>query len=314
MKVDIGHSKVADVAELQALWVEAFPEDLNSPFVEWFFANRYTEDSSYILKIDGELAAMAFFTKVQMNIGGESVEVPYIVGVATAAKFRMQGASKGLLQFMFKDLAKRGYEFCVLKPFKASFYQKMGFEFFCNMLEMNYDFSTLPVKKLAGNVDFVQHFEHQAAVLDMMPIYEKWVLDWDIYVERNLDQQTAIMKDHFEDGGQLKVILVDGKAAAYVMYKSSVNGVYIRELAYENFAAGGELLECLVQEHRWDNPKAVICLPDVVNSRKMLPKTLDGYSIRPFAMVKPLTKGDLWCYNLDEEVLREQNIHFHEFF
>ena len=306
--VTISHPKAADIPALQALWRESFAEDKEGDFVPWYFANRYNRPLAWVLKASGQPAAMAFAPLCSLNVGGRVLSVPYIQGVATAPQYQLRGFCRLLLNRVFKDLAAAGYPCCVLKPFLAEFYQKFGFRFFAYLREYRLDFNNCFLLPPNGNFRTVHYLNPADAAADTAAVYAQWLHGRHAYALRSAADFRLLLEDHLADRGMLLMAYQGDFPAAYALYTTTADGIFIRELAFANASAAEELLRLLAHDYREDTPRCLLIMPDDARLCRLLPQTNAGWQILPFAMVKPLTAAGKECYN------QLENAYFYEYF
>ena len=79
----------SEYGKCRPLWEEAFPEDSKS-FADYYFSEKLP--GSKVLAIEGgKLLTMAHLNPYTISVNGKKWELPYIVGVATAADQRHKG-------------------------------------------------------------------------------------------------------------------------------------------------------------------------------------------------------------------------------
>ncbi len=317
------HPLPADVPGLQALWRASFAEDREGDFVPWYFARRYDPARCWLLAdnsgANGQIVAMCYAPPVRLcTANGAEVETAYIQGVATAESWRRRGLCRRLLAAAEADLKAAGVPFCVLKPFDPSFYQPLGYRFFSYLRRYNLDFSDHFLSGLAteqqvlGEDWRLEHWlrpgEPEAAGA-VAAIYRQWCQKIDCCALRNEQGCRLLLEDHQDDGGLLLLARDNaGQPAAYALYTTTADGIFVRELAYARRRAARALLLALGADYREDTPAAVIIQPDDGRLASILPQTLAGWQTLPFAMFKPLTIGADECYNAI------RNGYFYEYF
>lgn len=76
--------------EIMELWDYCFEKN-NTPFFKWYF-NEYCLKENTIIggfdEADGKLMNMLHLNPYVINLRGRAVQMPYIVGVATAPEYR----------------------------------------------------------------------------------------------------------------------------------------------------------------------------------------------------------------------------------
>ena len=105
-----------EYGKCRSLWEEAFPEDSKS-FADYYFSEKLP--GSKVLAIEGKegkLLTMAHLNPYMISVNGKKWELPYIVGVATAADQRHKGYMRQVLYKMLQDLKQEKKPFCFLMP------------------------------------------------------------------------------------------------------------------------------------------------------------------------------------------------------
>lgn len=306
--ITISHPTAADLPAMQALWRVSFPEDAEGPFVPWYFANRCRPDLAWLLKLNGEPAAMAFAPTTQMTVPGARITVPYLQGVATAPGLKNQGLCRALLKQVLAELTAAGYPFCVLKPFNAAFYQKFGFQFFAYLREYRLDFNDCFLLPPSGELRLAHYLNPADAAADCAAVYAAWQAETFCYAARSAADFRLLLADHLADRGMLALAYHAEKPLAYALYTTTPDGLFIRELAYTRAAAAEELLRLLAHDYREDTPKCLLMMPDDQRLCRILPETNAGWQVVPFAMYKPLTAAAQECYN------QIRSVYFYEYF
>ena len=102
----------SEYGKCRPLWEEAFPEDSKS-FADYYFSEKLP--GSKVLAIEGgKLLTMAHLNPYTISVNGKKWELPYIVGVATAAHQRHKGYMRQVLNQMLRDLNQEKKPFCFL--------------------------------------------------------------------------------------------------------------------------------------------------------------------------------------------------------
>ena len=119
----------SEYGKCRSLWEEAFPEDSKS-FADYYFSEKLP--GSKVLAIEGEegkLLTMAHLNPYMISVNGKKWEMPYIVGVATAADQRHKGYMRQVLYKMLQDLNQEKKPFCFLMPAAEAIYRPFQFAF-----------------------------------------------------------------------------------------------------------------------------------------------------------------------------------------
>lgn len=309
-KIVIRPPQQQDMPAMQSLWRSAFPEDRDGAFVPWYFTHRFRADRAWLLLAEGRLAAMAYAPDVTMQINGRKIALPYVQGVATAEEFRRRGYCRRLLSHMKRKLAEMGYPVWLLKPFKAEFYQPLGFRFFAYLRRYNLDFNECFLQPPEDNFHLVHYLNPPAAAHDAAQIYAGWLRRFPVRARRSEADFRLLLTDHMADRGMTLIAYRNKTPLAYALYTTTADGVFLRELAYTSGRAGQAILSRLAADYREDTPKCVAIMPDNPTLCRLLPETNAGWQVLPFAMYAPLTAAGRECYNL----IMNSPAYFYEYF
>lgn len=122
-KIDI------EVCEIKKLWLEAFPEDDETTF-ESYSRGRLANAECFVYICQHELASMAF--SITSNMVGtnnrDSETVDFIVGVATAQKWRGRGFASVILRKIAQQAQLCGCNCLMLSTYIPQFYAKLGYK------------------------------------------------------------------------------------------------------------------------------------------------------------------------------------------
>ena len=112
------------IAELQALWQEAFGDSPEA--VETFFATGFSEDRYHCILEKGVPVSALYWFDCQL----EGNRIAYLYAVATAKSHRGNGLARKLLESAHTILKDKGYAGAVLVPGNEqlfAFYEKLGY-------------------------------------------------------------------------------------------------------------------------------------------------------------------------------------------
>lgn len=118
----------ADLAEAKAIWELRF--DDSPAFVGWFFAERFSPETSFCAVEDGRIVSIAHGSVMQLRMRGVSLPALMVSGVATLPGFEHRGLMKQVLFAMFSACKARGIPLAFHKPSHFSIYRAVG-EFPC---------------------------------------------------------------------------------------------------------------------------------------------------------------------------------------
>ena len=186
-----------EYGKCRSLWEEAFPDDSKS-FADYYFSEKLP--GSKVLAIEGEegkLLTMAHLNPYMISVNGKKWELPYIVGVATAADQRHKGYMRQVLYKMLQDLNQKKKPFCFLMPAAEAIYRPFQFAFIYDQPvwkpeeELEKDLEKCPVD-LAKKAETAAH----------------WLNDWlekhyEVYAVRDKAYMELLKKELESEAGEV---------------------------------------------------------------------------------------------------------------
>lgn len=109
---------------------------------------------------------------------------PNICAVYTEEEYRGQGLAKYLLDFICADLSKQGIDTTYLLTSHTEFYEKCGFEYFCDVKEDGGDTARVyrRISKCGESMAALKTFLDDAGRLTVLPAKRKMKLHFLVYV------------------------------------------------------------------------------------------------------------------------------------
>lgn len=111
------------------LWKLCFGDSDN--FIDFYYANRYREDETALLLLDGEILAMLTMLPVRLEASGQSYDSAMLYAIATHPEYRNRGYAGLLIDFAHRYLHKNRIVFTFLVPagkLLFKFYQRLGYQ------------------------------------------------------------------------------------------------------------------------------------------------------------------------------------------
>lgn len=118
-----------EIQAIKRLWLEAFPEDDEAAFTS-YFQGRLAGAKSFVYMCQKEVASMAFSLPASM-IGADNSslnKVDFLVGVATAQKWRGHHFASQILQTIAHQAQIRSCHCLLLSTYIPQFYLKLGYQ------------------------------------------------------------------------------------------------------------------------------------------------------------------------------------------
>lgn len=320
-KIVKGNKKYEE--QMKKLWAECFPEDKDSGFIPFFFANLYQREQTYLAVYEDTLCAMVYAPQMKYRFCGVDFTVPYIQGVATDPKFRRLGLANRLLAAALRDLNLQGAPFGILKPFNVDFYAKSGWRLFASLTKMplsqvkipqNYLQKTQPlIAEIKNNKQNIKQY-----IEDLAAVFEFWQRNsGNAYPLRSHRAWELLLQDHFNDGGRVFGVFYGDKLSAYSLYLEEETAITLRETAYGSQEALYLLLDFL-QNFCGKKQKAIMHLP--VNSPLLTESNRRQASTEPFAMLRVINcetllsaldfgigKEEMLYLQITDEVIKNNN-------
>ncbi len=142
-----------DKEKFLRFWVENFQDTAEE--ILPFFRDIFPHCTVYRAEEDGALCATLYALPQEMRVGGKSLPMVYIYGVATAKNRRGQGLATRLFAFAEEDLRQRGVGGAVLVPAGEHlypFYEKLGYSVFCRRKPVLLPAGDTEIAKISADV------------------------------------------------------------------------------------------------------------------------------------------------------------------
>lgn len=228
-----------DAEDIRKLWQYCFDDDEN--FVQWYFREYYQAENTLGLYDHGRLAAALQIIPYSIMMRQKSLSCGYVVGVSTAPQDRGQGLSGQMLVGALEIMRERGQVLSLLMPFAGEFYYRYQWQFAYFKQQV-----TLPLDKLRtlrkpyGRLVLTE----AAKVLpELAKVYEAFCATRNGYVLRTPANWQHLLADLSLQQGFCVMLYHDATPEGYALYVKKGGDIQIVEMAYENFAARGGLLD-----------------------------------------------------------------------
>lgn len=121
-------ANIADVAELKALWSQAFGD--SQAYIDDYFANIFQADHTLVLQIEGIIVSMLTRIPVSLHIRGISYPGKMFYAIATKGDYQGQGLASALIKYANQLETEAGQDFSVIVPAGPDlfpFYERQGY-------------------------------------------------------------------------------------------------------------------------------------------------------------------------------------------
>ncbi len=119
----------ADLGDAKKIWELRFHDSLS--FIEWFFSERFSPDTSFCAEEDDHIVSIAHGSLMQLRIRGVVLPALMVSGVATLPGYEGRGLMKQVLLAQFSACKARGVPLAFHHPSHLSIYRAVG-EFPCS--------------------------------------------------------------------------------------------------------------------------------------------------------------------------------------
>lgn len=120
--------RAADKQQAMDIWELRFDDSLS--FIDWFFTERFSPETSFCAEEDGRIVSVAHGCVMQLRIRGLVLPAMMISGVATLPGYEGRGLMKRVLFSLFSECRRRNIPLAFHKPSHFSIYRSLG-EFPC---------------------------------------------------------------------------------------------------------------------------------------------------------------------------------------
>ncbi|MEA5049039.1 MAG: GNAT family N-acetyltransferase [Eubacteriales bacterium] len=122
--VTIRPLSTTDFDEAKKIWELRFHDSLS--FIDWFFTNRFSPETSFCAVEDGHIVSIAHGFLMQLRIRGVILPSLMVSGVATMPGYEGRGLMKQVLYAQFLECRKRGIPLAFHHPSHFSIYRAIG--------------------------------------------------------------------------------------------------------------------------------------------------------------------------------------------
>ena len=252
---------MADQKQAMEIWELRFDDSLS--FIDWFFTERFSPETSFCAEEDGRIVSIAHGSLMQLRIRGVVLPAMMISGVATLPGYEGRGLMKRVLIELFSECRRRNIPLAFHKPSHFSIYRAVG-EFPC--------YDALFHKREHSPLSPVI-WDAVPSASELLRVYEQATARYSGCVVRSLDDVKKRVRDLTIDGARCLVHRTGGVLDGYLFASLESDGsLYCEETLAASPAAYAEMVARLPQETLVKLP------PDV---------SLPG-DIRPWGVVIPV--------------------------
>ncbi len=240
--------KEEELPKAKTLWKQAFED--SDAYIDFNFSRNI--DLSYSIgAFDGDvLACMLFMIKKSMacTLNGKTVEVYFIVGVATDKTYRRQGIASKILEEADRFLFNLGVPVVYLYPFNHQFYKKQGYHTVSWMKKVKLEKSNAADP---GKGFELKHYTKKnlpdAEVL--VGLYKTVGLTKHSFFVRSKQDFVDIMETMAVDDGRFTIAYQNDEPVGYVLYFLKRKKIIGTEALFLDAQAAKNAVSTLAKEH-----------------------------------------------------------------
>ena len=203
-----GNPEMTEVKNTRELYETVFYQD-EPPFVDYYFEQKSTDTTAYVLRDGNTTAAMIHLNPYQAVFhsasGKEKIQtLHYIVAVATLPEYRHQGCMEKLLKKSLESLYEKGEPLAFLMPADPAIYTPYGFRYFYKGRKYRFSqgfFKDLPEKSLHIEICQEQDLEELAEFCN-----HKLASMCQLYMKRSIPYCRLLKQEQICQGGNLYLI------------------------------------------------------------------------------------------------------------
>jgi predicted acetyltransferase len=230
--------------KIMELWDYCFEKN-DTPFFKWYF-DEYCLKENMILggfdEADGSLMNMLHLNPYTINLRGQELQVPYIVGVATAPEYRGRHLFGPLLDTAFAVLRAQKQAFVLLMPISAGIYRPYQFDYCYYRHRYEMPLAVLPKSGSASADITLQRAGLEQEAEAFAKVYAAVTAAYHGAVKRDGKNWRNLLSVH--QGEQVKAVLAKrgGQVLGYMLYSIADRTFTVQELLAEETAARDALL------------------------------------------------------------------------
>lgn len=211
-----------DKEELKELWKKGFGD--SSSFTDWFFRERFLPQNTAVIKEEGKIVSMAFYTLFDVGLAGHKIPVAFLSGVYTVPEKRGRGYMKKTVTALENAARKNDAELILETPAIFDLYRSFGHKYVAFADKKTFS----PIKKEA-----LTHIDFYKFLPEMMELYNKMHSRHSLMVIRDEKLFTSRFNDYFSDGAYITGTFKNGKLTSYAAVYETKSKLYVPECIYE---------------------------------------------------------------------------------
>jgi predicted acetyltransferase len=260
--------------QLRFIWEKCF-EDIKE-FVDYYFENRIFLNRVVALSEEDNILSSLHLNKYNVIYNNKGYNISYIIGVATLEKYRNKGYMRKVIEWSLQQLYREGEVFSLLMPIDSRIYERFGFGFIQDNLEIELDINTITTKKT--NIEPIVVTKDNVNILKNL--YDGYYKDFDLYKNRTIEELLIFIKEVNSENGNILIFDKD----IVVIYETDEN-ILIREIFFKSNKSLLNIIEHI--KNRYTSKKVIINTFENDSLKYLIPYTKSNIiKIKPFMMAR----------------------------
>lgn len=235
-----------DMPQVEDLWDYCF-EKREEDFFQYYFGQYNSKENkvygAFLETDEGEkLQSMVHLNPYIVRINGQELELPYLVGVATAEEARGHHLMGEMLKHLFQEPELCQLPFVFLMPINAGIYLPYDFAFTHYRHEYKVPGRAVEPLKAGEGIWIRGKALELSDEAVLAPIYETYTAEYNGVNLRPHKQWEKLLTVCVQEGMQLVVAQKADKAVGYMLYHITDGTLEIFEMLYANTAVRNALL------------------------------------------------------------------------
>lgn len=240
-------AKSEDMDQVEALWDYCF-EKREEPFFQYYFGQYSGKENkiygAFLETAEGErLQSMVHLNPYKVRINGQEIELPYLVGVATAEEARGHHLMGEMLKHLFQEPEIRQLPFVFLMPINAGIYLPYDFAFTHCRHEYKVPSRAVEPLKAGEGISLKGKVSELSDEAVLAPLYKACTMEYNGVNLRPHKQWEKLLTVCRQEGMQLVVAYENGEQpAGYMLYHIADGTLEIFEMLYQDTGVRNALL------------------------------------------------------------------------
>lgn len=300
----IEYDKFQNKKAVFQMWQDVFADP--ERFAQYYFKEWYGKNQVLLAWKENQLAGMLHLNPYIFHVGGETVNIDYIVGVATKPAYRRQGIMRQLLCHALWDMAREEKPFTFLMPANKAYYEPFGFRFIYDTCTIEYE----PLNKQEENGKYQIAGLTDCRVKELAEISNRILKEqYQVFPLRTMDYIRRLQKELNSQDGDIIVLQKNQNIVGYFSYTREDGSIWIDQLVTKEPVS--ECIACIRNYLKEDRLKITLS-QKLINTQEAKPAIMARIlrADKLFPMLKTTKDVDM-VIEIKDPILSQNNGIFH---